>query len=78
MRALHPELRESLPISGNLGPRGDGYQVGTVMTPEEARVYFDHDGGEAERDLDGGVVTLARRLGRPGDARDAAGGAERQ
>jgi homocysteine S-methyltransferase len=39
VRDSHPELRSSLPISGNLGPRGDGYQVGTVMTPEEARDY---------------------------------------
>lgn len=26
-------------VSGNLGPRGDGYQVGEVMTAEEAAAY---------------------------------------
>lgn len=26
-------------ISGNIGPRGDGYRVENVMTPEEARAY---------------------------------------
>jgi homocysteine S-methyltransferase len=28
-----------MPISGNLGPRGDGYRVDTRMTVEEARAY---------------------------------------
>ena len=26
-------------ISGNIGPRGDGYQAGEIMTPEEAREF---------------------------------------
>lgn len=31
-----------LPISGCIGPRGDGYAVGTVMSAEEARTYHSH------------------------------------
>lgn len=27
------------PISGNLGPRGDGYRAGTMMQPDEAQAY---------------------------------------
>jgi homocysteine S-methyltransferase len=32
----------SLPISGCIGPRGDGYAVGTVMSEQEAREYHAH------------------------------------
>ena len=28
-------------VSGTIGPRGDGYVVGDVMDPEEARRYHD-------------------------------------
>jgi len=28
-----------MPISGNIGPRGDGYDPGTLMTPKEAQDY---------------------------------------
>ena len=31
-----------LPISGCIGPRGDGYSVGTVMSADEAREYHAH------------------------------------
>jgi S-methylmethionine-dependent homocysteine/selenocysteine methylase len=34
------ETRESpMPISGNIGPRGDGYEPGKLMTPKEAEDY---------------------------------------
>jgi len=33
----HPDV--DVVVSGNLGPRGDGYQVGAVMTAEEAAAY---------------------------------------
>jgi homocysteine S-methyltransferase len=41
------EIRSSssahgLPISGCIGPRGDGYSVGAVMTADEARGYHAH------------------------------------
>lgn len=36
-RRTHPEL--TLVISGNLGPRGDGYVVGHTMTVDEAQDY---------------------------------------
>jgi homocysteine S-methyltransferase len=32
----------SLPISGCIGPRGDGYAVGTAMSAQEAREYHAH------------------------------------
>jgi homocysteine S-methyltransferase len=32
----------SVPISGCIGPRGDGYAVGTVMSAQEAREYHAH------------------------------------
>lgn len=32
----------SMPISGCIGPRGDGYSVGTVMSTPEAREYHGH------------------------------------
>ena len=33
----HPDV--TVVVSGNLGPRGDGYQVAEVMTPEQAADY---------------------------------------
>jgi homocysteine S-methyltransferase len=44
--ALLEELRQNsgeteLVISGCIGPRGDGYQVGDTMTPEEAEAYHE-------------------------------------
>jgi S-methylmethionine-dependent homocysteine/selenocysteine methylase len=44
--ALVEELRQGvgdidLVISGCIGPRGDGYQVGDTMTPEEAESYHE-------------------------------------
>lgn len=42
IRDSSPEVEGPMPISGLLGPRGDGYQVGAVMTVEEARRYHGH------------------------------------
>jgi S-methylmethionine-dependent homocysteine/selenocysteine methylase len=45
IRLMHEVLAESetpdspMLISGCVGPRGDGYQVGSIMTPEEAAAY---------------------------------------
>ena len=47
--ALVREVRDSTSgltgpttISGMIGPRGDGYVVGTAMTPQESRAYHGH------------------------------------
>lgn len=42
IRDSSPLVSQQMPLSGNLGPRGDGYQVGTVMSAEEAREYHGH------------------------------------
>lgn len=42
IRAAHPEWTGPTVLSGSLGPRGDGYEVGTVMSSEEARRYHAH------------------------------------
>ena len=42
LRSLRMEYEAFLPeilISGQIGPRGDGYSVGSTMTREEAREY---------------------------------------
>jgi homocysteine S-methyltransferase len=42
IRDSSPAVHGPMPLSGLLGPRGDGYQVGTVMTADEARQYHRH------------------------------------
>jgi homocysteine S-methyltransferase len=42
IRDSSPKVTGPMPLSGNLGPRGDGYSVGTVMSAEEARQYHSH------------------------------------
>lgn len=42
IRAAHPEWTGPSVLSGTLGPRGDGYSVGAVMTADEARGYHSH------------------------------------
>ena len=42
IRDSSPLVSRQMPLSGNLGPRGDGYQVGTVMSADEARGYHAH------------------------------------
>ena len=39
LRDSHAQGQPSVVISGNLGPRGDGYSPTTVMTPEESAAY---------------------------------------
>ncbi len=39
VRARHENPFTPVVISGQVGPRGDGYQVGETMTAEEARAY---------------------------------------
>ncbi len=39
IRAAHETPASPLVISGNLGPRGDGYDPGTLMSPREAEDY---------------------------------------
>lgn len=42
VRELARPFSSSLPqviVSGNIGPRGDGYRVDTIMTAEQSRVY---------------------------------------
>jgi S-methylmethionine-dependent homocysteine/selenocysteine methylase len=39
VRAAHERRRSPIVISGNLGPRGDGYVPGALMSPAEARAY---------------------------------------
>lgn len=42
VRQMAPPGLGPTPISGLIGPRGDGYVVGEVMTPEEAQRYHEH------------------------------------
>ncbi|MEM8854718.1 MAG: homocysteine S-methyltransferase family protein, partial [Pseudomonadota bacterium] len=44
MRSLKAEFAGKGPVvvSGNIGPRGDGYQPDTMMTAEAARAYHTH------------------------------------
>lgn len=42
IRDSTPGVSQPMPISGNIGPRGDGYAVGTVMSAEQARRYHAH------------------------------------
>lgn len=39
LRARYETARSPLVISGCLGPRGDGYDPGALMTPEQAQTY---------------------------------------
>jgi homocysteine S-methyltransferase len=39
IRDRHETPSSPMVVSGNLGPRGDGYDAGTLMQPEEARHY---------------------------------------
>jgi homocysteine S-methyltransferase len=39
IRDRHETPSSPMVVSGNLGPRGDGYDPGTLMQPEEARDY---------------------------------------
>src|SRR5690606_30523356 len=39
LRAEHDSVATPVVISGNLGPRGDGYRVATAMNIEKARAY---------------------------------------
>lgn len=42
IRDSTPGVSQPTPVSGSLGPRGDGYAVGAVMSAEEARGYHGH------------------------------------
>ena len=39
LRASSESAHTPVVISGNIGPRGDGYEVGSLMSPEEAEAY---------------------------------------
>lgn len=39
VRAKYETARTPMPISGCIGPRGDGYEPGELMSPEEAQAY---------------------------------------
>jgi len=39
IRGAHETEQSPMPISGQLGPRGDGYAVEAKMTPDEAETY---------------------------------------
>lgn len=42
IRASSPKISGPVLLCGNLGPRGDGYAVGSVMSAEESRGYHAH------------------------------------
>ncbi|WP_066793889.1 homocysteine S-methyltransferase family protein [Sphingomonas soli] len=45
--ALREQYRDAVPeivVSGCIGPRGDGYDPGQIMAPEEAEAYHRHQG----------------------------------
>lgn len=39
LRDTHETLESPMPIAGEIGPRGDGYRPGAMMTAAEARAY---------------------------------------
>jgi S-methylmethionine-dependent homocysteine/selenocysteine methylase len=39
VRAKYESARTPMPISGNIGPRGDGYDPGALMSPQDAADY---------------------------------------
>lgn len=39
LRRRYETPRSPMPLSGNIGPRGDGYRPGSLMTVEEAETY---------------------------------------
>ena len=39
IRRAYETAQSPMPISGNIGPRGDGYDPGKIMTPKEAEDY---------------------------------------
>ena len=39
LRRRHETPRSPMPLSGNIGPRGDGYRPGSLMSVEEAEAY---------------------------------------
>lgn len=39
VQASYETPESPMVVSGNLGPRGDGYDPGTIMTPEDAEAY---------------------------------------
>jgi S-methylmethionine-dependent homocysteine/selenocysteine methylase len=39
IREAHETVESPMPISGQLGPRGDGYAIDATMTPDEAAAY---------------------------------------
>ncbi len=56
LRAEFETSRSPMVISGCVGPRGDGYDPGQVMSPEEAQAYHAVQIG-AFRDADADMVT---------------------
>jgi homocysteine S-methyltransferase len=54
LRTKHETAKTPMVVSGCVGPRGDGYDPGQVMSPEEAEDYHAHQIGafaEAEADM---------------------------
>jgi homocysteine S-methyltransferase len=52
LRTRHETARTPIVVSGCVGPRGDGYDPGRVMTAEEAEAYHAHQiGALAEADM---------------------------
>ena len=52
LRARHATANTPIVVSGCVGPRGDGYDPGQVMTAEEAEAYHAHQiGALAEADM---------------------------
>ena len=45
IRDSSPQVAAPMPVSGMLGPRGDGYQVGAAMAADDARSYHSHQIG---------------------------------
>lgn len=45
LREGYRSLIPAIVVSGCIGPRGDGYDAGKIMSPEEARTYHSHQAG---------------------------------
>lgn len=58
VRQIHDEFEPAttVVVSGNIGPRGDGYEVGEQMTPEEAE-SFHHPQADALAEAGADLVT---------------------
>ena len=77
MRAEYETARSPMVISGNIGPRGDGYNPGQMMSAEEAEAYHAEQINVFARDRGRLRQRVHAQLRRGGDRRGARGASRR-